>query len=201
MALINLKTNLRSLKFGIGQASDKPGGGYSNQPYIVKSIPDYGDDVSNVFNTGGPDSLLRGGLMAPIKSINDVSRLTQMFFDLKSPNGLLFIAKQNILSRTSVKTEASVGLGTAGGAVNQGVYLPTSTIAQAGVGFLGAHGNLLGLNPFSPGNGDPSYSTQLSSGGLVRYEDAAKNANKVDNNTFVTTLKSIIKTPKSFLPK
>ena len=195
MALINLKTNLRSLKFGIGQASDKPGGGYSNQPYIVKSIPDYGDDASNVFNTGGPDSLLRGGLMAPIKSINDVSRLTQMFFDLKSPNGLLFIAKQNILSRTSVKTEASVGLGTAGGAVNQGVYLPTSTIAQAGVGFLGAHSNLLGLNPFSPGNGDPSYSTQLSSGGLVRYEDAAKNANKVDNNTFVTTLKSIIKTP------
>ena len=182
MALINLKTNLRSLKFGIGQASDKPGGGYSNQPYIVKSIPDYDDDASNVFNTGGPDSLLRGGLMAPIKSINDVSRLTQMFFDLKSPNGLLFTAKQNVLSRTSVKTEASVGLGTAGGAVNQGVYLPTSTIAQAGVGFLGAHGNLLGINPASPGNGNPSYLSQLTSGGLVRYEDAVKNANQSDNN-------------------
>ena len=194
MPLITKKTNLRSLKFGMGQASDRPGGGYSNQPYIVKPIPDYDDDGSNIFNTGGPDSLLRGGLMAPIKSINDVSRLTQMFFDFKSPNGLLFVAKQNVLSRSSVKTEASVGLGTAGGAVNQGVYLPTSTIAQAGVGFLGAHGNLLGINPASPGNGDPSYLQQLSSGGLVRYEDAAKNANKEDKNRFSTTLESITKT-------
>ena len=187
MALIDLKTDLRSLKFGLGQASDKPGGGYSNQPYIVKPIPDYDDDGSNIFNTGGPDSLLRGGLMAPIKSINDVSRLTQMFFDLKSPNGLLFIAKQNVLSRTSVKTEASRGAGTAGGTVNQGVYLPTSTIAQAGVNFTGTHSNLLGLNPFSPGLDNNSLTSQLSNGGLVKYETAAKVANLADNNVFSTT--------------
>ena len=186
MALIDLKTDLRSLKFGLGQASDKPGGGYSNQPYIVKPIPDYNDDGSNIFNTGGPDSLLRGGLMAPIKSVNDVSRLTQMFFDLKSPNGLLFIAKQNLLSRTSVKTEASVGAGTAGGTVNQGVYLPTSTIAQAGVGFTGTHLNLLGLNPFSPGLDNDSLLSQKANGGLVKYEQAAKNANLADNNIFHT---------------
>lgn len=186
MALIDLKTDLRSLKFGLGQASDKPGGGYSNQPYIVKPIPDYNDDGSNIFNTGGPDSLLRGGLMAPIKSVNDVSRLTQMFFDLKSPNGLLFIAKQNVLSRTSVKTEASRGAGTAGGTVNQGVYLPTSTIAQAGVNFSGTHLNLLGLNPFSPGLDNNSLTSQLSNGGLVKYETAAKVANLADNNVFST---------------
>ena len=187
MALIDRKTDLRSLKFGLGQASDRPGGGYSNQPYIVKPIPDYNDDGSNIFNTGGPDSLLRGGLMAPIKSINDVSRLTQMFFDLKSPNGLLFIAKQNVLSRTSVKTEASRGAGTAGGTVNQGVYLPTSTIAQAGVNFTGTHSNLLGLNPFSPGLDNNSLTSQLSNGGLVKYETAAKVANLADNNVFSTT--------------
>ena len=174
MALIDLNTNLRSLKFGLGQASDKPGGGYSNQPYIVKPIPDYDDDGSNIFNTGGPDSLLRGGLMAPIKSINDVSRLTQMFFDLKSPNGLLFTVKQNVLSRTSVKTEASQGAGTARGTINQGVYLPTSTILQAGVGFTGTHLNLLGLNPASPGNNNDSLSGQISAGGLVKYETAVK---------------------------
>ena len=170
MPLINLTTNLKSLKFGVGTASDRPGGGFSNQPYILKDIPSDSSDPSNVFNTGGTDSLLRGGLMAPIKAVNDVSRLTQMFFDLKSPNGLLFIAKQNVLSRTSVKTEASIGPGTAGGTVNQGVYLPTSTIAQAGVGFLGAHGNLLGLNPLSPGGNNPSLSDQKSNAGLVRYE-------------------------------
>ena len=191
MALIDLNTNLRSLKFGLGQASDKPGGGYSNQPYIVKPIPDYDDDGSNIFNTGGPDSLLRGGLMAPIKSIDDVSRLTQMFFDLKSPNGLLFTVKQNVLSRTSVKTEASRGAGTAGGTVNQGVYLPTSTIAQAGVGFTGTHLNLLGLNPFSPGLDNNSLTSQLSNGGLVKYETAARVANEADNNVFSIAAETI----------
>ena len=170
MPLINLTTNLKSLKFGVGTASDRPGGGYSNQPYIIKDIPSDSSDPSNVFNTGGPDSLLRGGLMAPIKAINDVSRLTQMFFDTRTPNGFLFIAKQNLLSRTSVKTEASLGSGTFRGKINQGVYLPTSTILQAGTGFLGAHGNLLGLNPLSPGNNDPSLSDQKSNAGLVRYE-------------------------------
>ncbi len=191
MALIDLKTDFRSLKFGLGQASDKVGGGYSNQPYIVKPIPDYDDDGSNIFNTGGPDSILRGGLMAPIKSIDDVSRLAQMFFDLKSPNGLLFTAKQNVLSRTSVKTEASVGPGTAGGTVNQGVYLPTSTLAQAGVGFTGTHLNLLGLNPFSPGLNNDSLLSQIANAGLVKYEQAAKNANLADNNVFHTDAKTL----------
>ena len=191
MALIDLKTDFRSLKFGLGQASDKVGGGYSNQPYIVKPIPDYDDDGSNIFNTGGPDSILRGGLMAPIKSIDDVSRLAQMFFDLKSPNGLLFTTKQNILSRTSVKTEASVGPGTAGGTVNQGVYLPTSTLAQAGVGFTGTHLNLLGLNPFSPGLNNDSLLSQRANAGLVKYEQAAKNANLASNNVFYTDTKTL----------
>jgi len=172
MPLISKYTNLKSLKFGVGTASDRPGGGFSSQPYIIKDIPSNNSDPSNIFNTGGPDSLLRGGLMAPIKAIDDVSRLTQMFFDTRSPNGLLFTAKTNVLSRTSVKTEASVGSGTAFGNINQGVYLPTSTIAQAGVGFLGAHGNLLGLNPASPGNNNPSYDSQVSAGGLVNYESA-----------------------------
>ena len=182
MPLIDLKTNLKSIKFGIGTASDRPGGGYSNQPYIIKDIPPDSSDASNVFNTGGPDSLLRGGLMAPIKSVNDVSRLTQMFFDLKSPNGLLFTAKQNVLSRSSVKTEASIGPGTAGGTVNQGVYLPSSTILQAGVGFTGTHLNLLGLNPFSPGLNNDSLLSQQANAGLIKYGTVAKINNEANNN-------------------
>jgi len=190
MPLIELKTNLKSLKFGIGTASDRPGGGYSNQPYIIKDIPSNESDPSNVFNTGGPDSLLRGGLMAPIKAIDDVSRLTQMFFDLKSPNGLLFTAKQNVLSRTSVKTESSLGGGTGGGNVNQGIYLPTSTIAQSGVGFLGIHGNLLGINPTSPGPHNDSLQSQKANFGLVKYEQASLFNNEVDNNTYNTSTKT-----------
>ena len=188
MPLINLKTDLKSLKFGAGSAFDKPGGGFSNQPYITTPIPSDDSDPSTDFNTAGPDSLLRGGLTAPIKAITDVSRLTKMFFDTKSPNGLLFTLKQNILSRNSVKTEASIGVGTAGGTVNQGVYLPSSTILQAGVGFLGSHLNLLGVNPFAPmvGN-DPSLLRQRFQGGLVKYESAAEFNNREDRNSSTQT--------------
>ena len=175
MPLINLQTDLRSLRFG----NDRPGGGSSNQPYIQKPIPSPEDSPSNLFNTGGKDILNRGGLLAPIKGVNDVSRLSQMFFDFKSPSGPLFTAKQNLLSRTSVKTEASKGAGYAGGGVNQGLYLPTSTILQAGAGFTGTHLKLLGLNPFdlvSPDRGG-----DLSFIGLNSYFNIVNNQDKEDN--------------------
>ena len=175
MPLINLKTDLRSLRYG----NDRPGGGSSGQPYIKKSIPSPEDSPSNIFNTGGPDSLLRGGLLAPIKAINDVGRLSQILLDFKSPTGPLFTAKQNLLSRTSVKTEASKGIGYGGGFINQGVYLPTSTLAQAGVGFTGTHLNLLGLNPASPVS--PDKGGRVSILGLNSYFNIVKNQDKDDN--------------------
>jgi hypothetical protein len=160
MPLIDLKTSLKSLKFG----KDRPYGGSSNQPYIQSSIPE--GENSGVFQTGGPDSILRGGLLAPIRAAKDVSRLTQMFFDLKTPNGTLFTIKENLLSKTSVQVEAPDGIKYALG-LNQGVYLPTSTIAQAGVGFTGTHLNLFGLNPID---------------GVIRYEDVVKENNLKINN-------------------
>ena len=93
MPLVNLKTDLKSLKYG----KDRKGGGNSGQPYIKSSIPDG-------LTSSSPDFLLRNGYLNPVSTINDISRLTQMFFDLKSPNGILFTAKQNLLSRTAVKT-------------------------------------------------------------------------------------------------
>ena len=36
-------------------------------------------------------------------SITDIRRLGKMFTDFKSPNGLIFIAKQQLLSRTAVR--------------------------------------------------------------------------------------------------
>jgi hypothetical protein len=170
MPLINLQTDLRSLRFG----NDRPGGGSSNQPYIQKPIPSPEDSPSNIFNTGGKDVLIRGGLLAPIKGVNDVSRLSQMFFDFKSPSGPLFTAKQNLLSRTSVKTEASKGVGYGGGGVNQGVYLPTSTILQAGVGFTGTHLNLLGIDPSSPISGVVEGDGLLPGLGLNGYSSIMK---------------------------
>jgi hypothetical protein len=172
MPLIDLKTTLKSLKFG----KDRPYEGSSNQPYIQSSIPE-----GDIPTSGGPDFILRGGILAPISAAKDVSRLTQMFFDLKSPNGFQFITKQNILSRTSVQTQASSngGAAYAAGAVNQGVYLPSSTLAQAGVGFTGTHLNLLGVDPSSPMSGitNTSISNLFNEDltlGLKRYETVVK---------------------------
>jgi hypothetical protein len=184
MPLIEFKTSLKSLKFG----KDRPYGGSSNQPYIQSSIPE-----GDIPTSGGPDFILRGGILAPVRAAKDVSRLTQMFFDLKSPNGFQFIAKQNILSRTSVQTEASTGAGYGGNFVNQGVYLPSSTLAQAGVGFTGTHLNLFGIDPSSPMAGitqtslsslffNKSDSKPILTLGLNRYEDIVKEANKIENN-------------------
>ena len=130
MPLINLQTNLKSLKYG----KDRKGGGDSGQPYIKSNIPDG-------LTSSSPDFLLRNGYLNPISSANDVSRLTQMFFDLKSPNGFLFTAKQNLLSRTSPKTQTS-------GILNGGVYNPLSTLSQAGVVSVGGHLNKQGTDPF-----------------------------------------------------
>lgn len=134
MGLVDLRTDLKSLRFG----KDRIGGGSSNQPYKTRPIP---DSLSDTDVTGGPDFLLRGGTLALRNSVRDVSRLSQMFFDFKSPNGLLFTAKQQLLSRSNVKTQASPQ------AFNNGIYLPTSTIAQSGVNALGVHLNKQGIDP------------------------------------------------------
>lgn len=145
MPLINLKTDLKSLKYG----KDTIGGGYSGQPYIQTKIP-----VG--FNNLGlsEDFILRGGINAVTDSGKDVLRLSKMFADLKSPNGLLFIAKQQILSRTAVRTQSSLGQ------LNEGPYYPSNTLAQAGVSAFGLHFNKQGTNPV-PGNPGSivSYST------------------------------------------
>jgi hypothetical protein len=130
-------TSLKSLKL----VTDRPGGGSSGQPYIKNPIdrPDL-----PVLNS---DFLLRGGISAPLNALEDVVRLTKYFFDFRNPSGLLFTAKQNLLSRVSPKTEASRGIGYAGGLINAGVYTPLSTIAEAGVVAFGGHLNKQGIDP------------------------------------------------------
>lgn len=166
MGLVDLRTNLKSLRYG----KDRIGGGSSNQPYIKSEIPSKEGDLGS---TGGPDFLLRGGLLTPGRALKDVSRMTQMFFDFRSPNGLLFTAKQNVLSLTNVNSntgyesyrqftsntegQSSIGrfLTKAGDflknniALNQGVYTPLSTIGQSVGNALGIHLNKQGLNPLA----------------------------------------------------
>jgi len=141
MALVSRDTDLKSLRYG----QDRKGGGNSGQPYIQTPIPGNTPFLPRIglfgTGTGGEDFLLRGGTLTPSRAAKDVSRLTQMFFDLKSPNGALFIAKQNVLSRVGVKSQAS-------GFLNEGIYTPASTLLQAAGNAFGTHFNKQGLNPF-----------------------------------------------------
>jgi hypothetical protein len=137
--LNNGDTQFKSLKFG----KDRPGGGDSKQPYIKNPIK---EDFKNpaFYN----DFIIRGGILAPTSAAEDVTRLTKYFTDISNPSGLLFAAKQNILSRVGVKTEANQPTPAyLGGALNEGVYLPTSTLAQALVGFAGITLNKQGIDP------------------------------------------------------
>jgi hypothetical protein len=139
MPLVNLQTDLKSLKFG----KDKPGGGSSKQPYIQTPIPGNNDELPEK-KLNATDFLLRGGIEAASDSATDVIRLTKYFTDFKSASGALFIAKQNSLSSIAVRTQAS-GNGTDMG-LNEGTYTPLSTFAQAGIGFIGGHTDKQGLN-------------------------------------------------------
>jgi hypothetical protein len=175
-------TPYKSLGFG----NDRPGGGSSKQPYIKKPInlglqnPAY----SNEF-------IVRGGLEAPVSALEDVVRLTKYFFDLRNPSGLLFVAKQNILSRVAVKSETSYGFAYGGftqdintqtgdksinesnGIFNDGIYTPLSTLVQAGIGWAGGHVNKQGLDP----------SGLFPSFAINKYIDVAYDRNRAERNS------------------
>lgn len=195
--LVNLRTDLKSLKFG----KDIVGGGNSAQPYVIKDIPSSFQDVGR---TGGPDFLLRGGTLFPRAVINDVSRMTQMLFDFRSPNGPLYIAKQNVLSLSNVNTNTgyipwiepdSDGGGgnptTAIGqfiadnlAMNQGVFTPLSTLASVVGTGVGIHPNKQGLNPFNPMLGAAPDDVQTDPKGITlpTYIRITKGDTSPDNN-------------------
>ena len=149
MALIDLKTNLKSLKYG----SDRIGGGNSGQPYIQTDIGD--GIIGNV-----DDGLIRGGGAGAIKSAAiDTLRIGKFLAD--TPRGPLFIAKQVGLQLSNPKLESKApktGIGLLDRLVtnfNDKVDIgPTrlynlgiNTIAQVPVNAFGIHFNRHGLLP------------------------------------------------------
>lgn len=128
MPLIDLRSNLRALRYG----SDRFGGGNSGQPYVQTPIPDYSEP--NVPDS--PDFLLRNGYLSPLSTRDDLVRIGKFFSD---PNGkgALFIAKENLLARQNPKS--------LGGPDN--FYLPTNTLAQVGISAVSQHVPLLGAGP------------------------------------------------------
>lgn len=153
-------TRLKHLRF----RGDRFNQGSSNQPYVVEDINDPSREVGR---TGGPDFIVRGGTLVPKRVANDVSRLTKMFFDLKSPNGPLFTAKQQSLSLSGTNFKAGFGesnLSSANlsGFLKGGVYNPLSTVAQSIINPLGIHIPKQGLLP--PIIGPDKYENYIGKG-------------------------------------
>jgi hypothetical protein len=158
MGLIDIVTNLSDFYYysskgyqgGLGNFTakklphgrDQKGGGSSNQPYFITPIPDGNEPNS-------PDFLLRNGYLNVRDSLKDSLRITKFLFGdafggsgNSSPvDGLLFIAKQQLLELQNVKVPGGY----------KRFYNPISTIAQAGVLSIGYHLNKQGINPFNRG--------------------------------------------------
>lgn len=166
--LKNLKTNLKSLKFG----NDRIGGGNSNQPYITSPIPEGGSSLNSY-----DDFIIRGGIKSITNSKDDVIRLGKFMTDLKSPKGIFFVAKQEILSRTAVRTQV-------GGLLNEGIYSPIGTLLQAGSNAFGVHLPKQGLNPFATPR---------------TYNSVVKNFQPSEDNRLVQLSEGKLSTPTSVL--
>ena len=187
--IINSTTNLNKLKF-TSSGGDRWDQGKSGQPYIVSPIPGVNDTFQQQLDgqplpSGGVDFLLRGGDLSITAAENDVSRLSKMLFDLKSPNGFEFIAKQNVLSRNSVKTESTFGIGYGFGLLNQGAYTPVGTLLQTGLAPIATGAtNLFGANPLTDNTAlslNNGIATRTSNGGINGYFGVV-NAQNVDGS-------------------
>ena len=98
-------------------------------------------------NTWGQDFLNRGNLFGFVRARDDLRRITSYYFD--GNKGLLFTAKQNLLSRvgTGFGSETPKTPANLFGFAKDGVYSPTSTLAQVAISGIGGHLNKQGIDP------------------------------------------------------
>lgn len=165
MPLINLKTNLKSIKY----SKDQPGGGYSGLPYIKTSLPDVLNGagttkpIFRIGSTGNLDYPIRGGNLDfnigtqtfTLSSQVDKTRIKKFFED--KPRGTAFIQKQIGLQLSNPKIETGntlYGIPQAfnipGLLENTRVYNSgQNTLAQVGASGTGAHAIRHGLIPFN----------------------------------------------------
>jgi hypothetical protein len=151
MPLIDLKTDLKSLKYG----HDRPSGGDSGQPYIQ-------NDINNPTNIlGQDDGFIRGGATGALNaSLIDKKRIESFFKN--EPQGTLFKYRQVALQFSNPRLEVKKGAGAlisdlfkgnvtgnvenALGTITGGILEPTriynlgiNTIAQVPVNAIGGH--------------------------------------------------------------
>jgi hypothetical protein len=184
--LVNLKTNLKSLKYG----HDRQGDGSSEQPYITTNIP------NRLFTSPTDDGYIRGGWTLANKASNtDQLRINKFIND--APKGPLFIQRQIGLQLTNPKLETrkinlnSFGLlgsvlTTAFNVFNTLVPGPTrlynegkNTLAQLPLTAFGTHFERHGLSPIQDDN--------------TKYLAVVRNNNDNGNNRLLALKTKLIK--------
>jgi len=145
------------------------------EPLIWTDLPPLENEWSGKEET---DFLLRNGTLKD--SATDITRISKLL--TLTTRGKLFSVKQNLLSRLGVATEAS-------GILNEGVYLPTSTLAQVGAVGLGGHLNKQGVNPFrktGPDDGNTILGFDVANPlGLPAYAQVVRGDQETGKNRLV----------------
>ena len=166
MPLINLQTDLKSIKYG----QDRPGGGDSGLPYIQTDInsldnpnrTQVGRLITKLRLTKFDDGLVRGGIIGALNaSIVDTLRIGKFLLD--APKGPLFITKQILLQLSNPKLEIKQlrtdrrgvfgAIANAANRINNTVgptriyNLGLNTLAQVPVNAFGGHFNRHGILP------------------------------------------------------
>ena len=159
MPLINFRTNLTNLKYGM----DRPGGGDSGQPFVQFPIEnaDTPSNIKKYYETnrtsldfpvrGGAISQLVDGGFGIISSTIDRERI-EAFFN-SAPRGKAFLEKQRGLQLTNPRLQVPNALSFAGGGLGNvnipvtNVYNSVNTLAQVQAMGTGAHFNRHGVAP------------------------------------------------------
>jgi len=112
-------------------------------------LSDFKEKIRYESKFWGPDVLNRGNLYGLVRASDDLTRLTRFFTSKNVIEGLLFLTKQNLLSRvgTGFGSETPKTVSNALGVVKEGLYLPTSTIIQAAANGIGGHFLKQGIDP------------------------------------------------------
>ena len=145
MALKDLKSNLKDLSFGKGRAYDRPGQGFSQEPFIQKGINSGERNKEfETFNsiTGG---FIRGGILKHAeRNLEDVARIGKF---LITGRGITFLAKQIGLQKTNPKISEPAF--TRSNANHRTYNFGINTLAQVVGQGTGLHVNRQGLTPFA----------------------------------------------------
>ena len=154
--------------------------GYAKTPFILKGIQKDGSSDPERWGMGTPGlDIPRGGITANAeRTAADIERIGKF---LIRPEGIAFIAKQNILRQMIPNIESSITIPTISGAVNkanpQRLYNPLNTMATVLGQSYGLRFRNFGLTP-----GDD---------GISKYEDVVttkrgSDESRVLNNRLVT---------------